>query len=286
MLLTSIAVLIRIFSNSLANVFQKQLAAKGMSPVFITFIMYLGLTLLCLPLCFGLPWESFGNHFWLSAILGGIFGALGNFYLVKALEKGELSVLGPINAYKSVVAMIFGIVLLREIPSVVAVFAIAMIILGSYFIFDTQEEGFSFKLLKRDDIRYRIYALIFTAAEAVFIKRVIELSDIKVSFIMWALWGVVFTGIFLVSRREKYLPMGKSFLSSLCLVIAMMGLMQYSTNFVFARMNVSYGLALFQLSAVLSVILGWKYFNENNFKKKLVGSVIMTVGAMLLIIFK
>lgn len=275
----------------MANVFQKQLTAKGMSPVFITFVMYLGLTVLCLPLSFGVPWGNFGNQFWLSAILGGIFGALGNFYLVKALEKGELSVLGPINAYKSVVAMIFGIVLLREIPSVVAVFAIAMIILGSYFIFDTQAEGFSFKLLKRADIRYRIYALIFTAVEAVFIKDVINQSDVNASFVMWCFWGMVFSGGILIC---KFLPLlkikdfdalsrgGHEFLS----VVLLMGLMQYSTNFVFSRMNVSYGLALFQLSAILSVILGWKYFNEQNFKKKLVGALIMTVGAMLLIIFK
>ena len=61
--------------------------------------------------------------------------------------------------------------------------------------------------------------------------------------------------------------------------------MQYSTNFVFERMNVSYALALFQLSAVLNVIFGWKFFREKDLLKKLLGSSIMAAGAAVLIIF-
>lgn len=49
-------------------------------------------------------------------------------------------------------------------------------------------------------------------------------------------------------------------------------------------MNVSYALALFQLSAILSVILGWKYFRETDLKKKLLGSAIMGAGAAILIL--
>ena len=61
--------------------------------------------------------------------------------------------------------------------------------------------------------------------------------------------------------------------------------MQYSTNIVFERMNVSYALALFQLSAVLNVILGWKIFKEKDLIKKLAGSIIMVTGAIIIIIF-
>jgi drug/metabolite transporter (DMT)-like permease len=49
-------------------------------------------------------------------------------------------------------------------------------------------------------------------------------------------------------------------------------------------MQVSYGLALFQLSALISVIFGWKYFNEKNILQKLLGSTIMIIGAAILII--
>ena len=75
--------------------------------------------------------------------MGGLFGAVGNGFLVMALRRGDLSVLGPINSYKSVVGIIVGIVLLGELPSLMGLAGVAIIILGSYFVFDTTEEGFS-----------------------------------------------------------------------------------------------------------------------------------------------
>ncbi len=286
MIVTSIAVLIRIFSNSMSNVYQKQLTANDVSPFFINFVMYFGLCICCIPLVLNLNPDIFTFKLLLNALLGGLCGALGNTFLVKALERGELSVLGPINAYKSVVAMLAGIFLLKELPSTIGILAIALVIAGSYFIFDTQKEGFSLKLLKRKDIQYRIYALIFTAIEAVFIKNVIVQSDIMTSFFFWCLFGMIFTFLFVTVRGEFKICINKFILSRLLLVTVLMGFMQYSTNFVFERMNVSYALALFQLSAILSVLFGWKYFKETQVRKKLFGSLIMVIGSVILILWK
>ena len=70
------------------------------------------------------------------------------------------------------------------------------------------------------------------------------------------------------------------------MIILSMGIMQLSTNYVFYHMQVSYGLALFQLSAVMSVFFGWKIFKEKNIFKKLFGTVIMILGAVILILYK
>ena len=269
----------------MSNVYQKQLTGKGISPFFINFIMYLGLSILCIPFLTQINFTELSPQVWINAILGGLCGALGNSYLVKALESGDLSVLGPINAYKSVVAMLFGLILLKEIPTILGIFAVFLIIFGSYFIFDTQEEGFSIKLLKRKDIRYRIYALIFTAIEAVFIKNVILQSDITTSFLFWSFFGMVFTFGIVLLRKQGSKCKERYVIKRYILIICLMGLMQYSTNFVFARMNVSYALALFQLSTILSVFLGWKFFNETQINKKLIGSIIMVIGGTLLILF-
>ena len=137
--ITFFAILLRIISNSMSNVYQKQLTAKAIDPFLINFIMYLGLTICCIPIIIRTTFLTFPHQIWANAILGGMCGALGNSYLVKALKNGELSILGPINAYKSVVAMIFGIILLHEIPSIIGLVGIILIICGSYFVFDTQE---------------------------------------------------------------------------------------------------------------------------------------------------
>lgn len=284
---TIFAVFIRIVSNSLSNVYQKQLAQDGYNPSFINFIMYAGLTVVLFPVIVNTDYTNLSLTCWLYAVLGGLFGALGNSYLVKALKNGELSVLGPINAYKSVVAMVIGLFVLKEIPSGYGVISVFFIILGSYFVFDTQEEGFSVKLLKRADIRYRIYALIYTAIEALFIKEVINISGILMSFVFWCFWGMVFTGLIVLKSGDmRLIAVKKSVLGKFGIVIILMGVMQLSTNYVFSNMYVGYGLALFQLSALVSVILGWKCFNEKNVIKKLAGTLIMVIGAAGIILLK
>ena len=63
-------------------------------------------------------------------------------------------------------ALIIGIYLLKEIPAISAVFAILLIIAGTFFI--TGGSG----CINKTALIYRIMALIFSAAEAVFIKKI------------------------------------------------------------------------------------------------------------------
>ncbi len=93
--LVSTAVLLRIFSNPIANVFQKQLTGKGIHPLFVSFVTYFLLSLFCVILAVLIHWPEVPVDFWIFSVLGGIAGAFGNGFLTKALQYGELSVLGP-----------------------------------------------------------------------------------------------------------------------------------------------------------------------------------------------
>lgn len=280
----TVAIIIRIISNTFSNVFQKTLTANGTAALAVNFYTYLGLSIVSLFFLAGIHPSVSGYKIWIYAVTGGLLGASGNGFLIKALETGELSVLGPINSYKAVAAMIAGIFLAHEIPSVAGIFATGLIIWGSYFIFNSTEEGFSLKLFKRKDIQYRIAALIFTALEAVFIKKIILISDIKTAFVLWCFFGMIFSFLVLKIKKISIRLSGSKSFQQLVALIATTGLMQYTTNYVFKNMNVSYALALFQLSTILSVICGWKFFDEKDFKKKLAGSVIMVTGAAILIL--
>jgi multidrug transporter EmrE-like cation transporter len=183
--------------------------------------------------------------------------------------------------------MAVGVVVLGEIPGAWGLVGMALIIGGSYFVLVLPGERFSWRVLARRDIRWRLWAMIFTAIEAVFIKRVIVLSSTGVSFIVWcwfgALGAAVLTTIF--SRRRGALLSFKPGNMLLYLgVAACVGLSQYSTNAVFAGMDVGYALALFQLSAIVSVLLGYKVFNERGIARKLVGSAIMIAGSVVIIL--
>ena len=200
----------------------------------------------------------------------GICGAIGNAFLVKSLKRGDLSVIGPINSYKSIIGLVLGIIFLKEYPNLLGVAGMALIFFGSYFVLDTTEEKFTLKLLKNKEIQYRFLSLLFCSIEAIIIKKAILISSVWDAFVSWCLFGAI-----LKTRNS----------ANIAKLVVCMGIMQYTTNYVFAHMNVGYALSLFQLSSVLSIIFGYKIFKETNIIPRLTGSIIMVAGAVVIILF-
>ncbi len=276
-----VLVIARILANSFANVLQKKLAANGLPSLKINFLTYLGLSVIALVMAFGYDWSAFGWPFWGFAVLTGVCGALGNGFLVMALKNGELSVLGPINAYKAVVALLFGMVVLREFPGLQGILGMGLIIAGSYLVLDTLPERFSLKLLKRRDIQFRIYALCFTALEAVLLKKVIAYSSPGAAFIIWCVFGAFFAFFLCLPIKTAKAKVNWPVMG---LLIFCAAVMQLSTNFVFKLMEVSYALSLFQVSLLLNVWLGYRFFQEKDIAKKIIGAAIILGGSVLIIL--
>lgn len=283
-----IALLVRIFANPLANVYQKQLTQKKISPLYVNFTTYFLLSLGCLALVFFIDWSVVTRMALIYAFIAGLLGAIGNGLLIKAFEKGDLSILGPINSYKAVVSLIFGIFVLGEIPGLWGMAGIALIILGSYFVLDTTEERFSWKLFKNREIQFRIGAMVVAAIEATFIKKTILFSSVEFSFMSWCWFGAIFAFIimkcFRVGMQSEVSKINSELGLKFILLVVCIGLMQYTTNYVFENMVVGYALSLFQLSVIISIFFGYSIFKEKNIKKKLIGSVIMIGGSVLIIL--
>jgi len=279
---TSLAILTRILTNSLAGVFQKKLTLKKEPAALVNFGNYFILAIFSVIAIFFIPKTELKSGFWIFAILCGITGALCNYFMAEALKFGKLSVLGPINSYKAIAGMIFSIFLLGEVPDLYGFIGVILIIAGSYFIFDTLN---FFEILKKKSVRYRFYALIFSAAEAVFIKKIILLSSVPVSVIVSFILGALFSYlIFTGGKIEKIkIPDFSKVFLYLCCAICF-GLMTITTAYVFKYMNVAYALSLFQLSVIVNILLGWKIFREKDIIKKLVGAVIIITGAVIIIL--
>ena len=103
---------IRVIASPVVNVFQKKLTNRGYSPFFIVFIVYIFFSVLAL---LYLSIKGFGNYpagFWKYMIPLAITDALGNIFLIRSLKSIDLSVFGPLNAYKPVIALVFSIFLI------------------------------------------------------------------------------------------------------------------------------------------------------------------------------
>jgi drug/metabolite transporter (DMT)-like permease len=284
---TAAAVAVRILVNPLSNVFQKQLISEKVSHSFVNFFTYFCLSLFSIVFALQVHWAEFPGVFWYLALLTGVFTALGNRFLLLALQHGELSVLGPINSYKSLVSMVGAFLLFGELPGVGGCGGICLIIGGSYFIFDSVHERFSWTLVKRKDIQYRLAAMVITAMEAVIIKKIILLSSPAIALTTWCWFGAIFSFPLLFVQRTREvqteLRSASGQVAKLFAMVLCVGFMQLSTNYVFSVIPVAYALALFQLSAIISVFFGAHFFDEARLIRKLTGTGFMIAGSILII---
>jgi uncharacterized membrane protein len=274
--------IVRIFSNPIANVLQKKLA-EDISPTVINFYTYLLLSICYLPyISKYISPEYLTPELIILVLIAGLLCAFGNICLIKSLHTGEPIVLANINSYKSIVGLLLAFILLKESPSLYAIAGIFLVVIGSRFIFD---RGISLKLLKRSDIQLRIMALLLTGAEVVILKRIIILSSVETCFIFWCFMGAFWTAVLMITSGKKFAVDFKSNMSLFILIAICVGFMQYSTNYVLENMNVACALALFQLSALITVFFGSKYFEEKHIIKKIIGTIIMITGSVIIILF-
>lgn len=287
-----ICVAIRILSNPISNALQKVLTRRDVDALSIVCATHLLLSVSCLPVLISQSSPRDLAFWWNMGVSAGLC-VLGNALIVMALQKSDLSVLGPINAYKAPVSLLPGLLLLGELPTWLGSAGILLIVAGSYFLVDQHrlETGTSGlrRLIRERGVQLRIAALVCSAIEAVFLKRAILASSWGITFAYWSLLGFVISLLAIpiaVGRSRVFQSLHQlgSHWSVLALLFLTTGAMQLSTNFVLESMQVGYALALFQTSTMISVVLGHHLFQEPHFLSRMIGAAIMFTGAVLVIL--
>lgn len=253
--------------------------------------MTLGLlTALMLPFLAAFPFSALGLAFWANIVAAAVLAVAGYVFLWYALRSTDLSVLGPINAYKAVLGLVLAVVLLGEVPTVFGLIGVGLIVAGSYFVVDRvpgQPHRSAFRQFTREPgVQLRFAALICSATESIFLKRALILSSPVTAFLIWtvACFAIALTGA-AFRRRDvgsEVRRLKRDWRTYLGLAITT-GLMQATTLVTFGTLQVGYSLALFQLSTLVTVYLGHRYFAEGNIRRRLIGSLVMVTGAALIV---
>jgi len=282
-----IAVAVRIFANPISNVSQKQLTQRSAHPVFIITVVFGALAAVCAVL-----WTTLGTievppGVWTTMLIAAMLAVASNVLLVYALREADLSLLGPINAFKSVVSLVLGVFLIGERPTMAGVAGVLLIVAGSYFVIDkpaSQPVGNAFvRFFSERGIQLRFAALFLSATEAIVLKRAIVASSPLAVFVLWSVLGlpIALTAAVAVLRNEflAQVHLLRRSPGTYVFLAFTTGIMQLATVLTFRELQVGYSLALFQLSAIVSVVLGRRYFGEAHLRERLVGSALMAAGA-------
>ncbi len=290
-MLTGLYVAARIIANPVSNVFQKQLTQRSANPLFIIGATHALLTLAVLPLLMGPAGGSVAPGFGVNITLCAVLAVAGNVLLVHALKRSDLSILGPLNAYKAVISLALGVVVIGEVPTVLGVAGVLLILAGSGWVMDPQPHlgpGASLgRFFRERGVQLRFAALALSATEAVFLKKALLLSSPLTAFVWWSILGLPFAGIvvawWLGKGTMQELRIFRKHWPTYLALACSTGVMQLTTLLTFGAMPVGYSLALFQLSALLSVLLGYHYFQEGHLRRRLLGSLVMVAGAVLIV---
>jgi drug/metabolite transporter (DMT)-like permease len=285
--LTAIFVVTRIVANPVSNVFQKKLADRGAHPVWIIAVTHAILTVAVLPFLGAVRKVELQAGFWTDMGLCALLAVAGNVLLVYALRSTDLSILAPINAYKAVVSLGLGIVLLGEIPSAMGLAGVLLIVAGSCFVVE-RGSGKAFARFFRDrGVQLRFAALVFSATEAVFLKRAILRASPEAAFLFWSILGLPVAALaaaFLLRGTIGRAAAGvRTHWPTYVWLALATGLMQLTTLLAFGKLQVGYSLALFQFSSLIGVFFGYRYFDERGIRRRLAASAIMVAGAVLIV---
>jgi drug/metabolite transporter (DMT)-like permease len=191
-----------------------------------------------------------------------------------------------------VLGLLLGVVLIGEVPNLFGAIGVALIVAGSYLVIDrVPGQGLRSALqqfTRNRGIQLRFAALICSATESIFLKRALLLSSPIMTFLIWTVLCFALAAAAAVLLRRHVATEVTRLTSewrTLLWLAATTGLMQLTTILTFGKLQVGYSLALFQLSTLITVYLGHRYFQERNIRRRLLGSLVMVTGAMLIVTF-
>ena len=281
----------RLIFSLASNVYQKKLSHQGLHPFYIVATTYCVLSLLAAPFLGVIELNHLTYNFLVNVSLASLFDVAGWMFLVLSLSKTDLSVFGPLNAYKVVVSMLLAMLFLNEIPSVQGFLGVLIIIVGSFFLMPpirTHQANRLINLLSDKGVRARFLSIILFSVGTIFLKKSVSDGGALATMIFWSLIGlplvIISNYFFLPNKIQQEIKATKPHLYTIVSIGLMVFFMQYLTLLLLENMLVAYALALFQLGMVLQVFIGYRVFNEKNILRKLLASIVMMLGSLLVLV--
>ena len=283
----------RLIFSITSNVYQKKLSHIGLHPFYIVATTYFVLSLLAVTLLGLINIGELSNAFWVNVLLASILDVGGWMFLVMSLSKTDISVFGPLNAYKVIFSLLLAVIFLNEIPSTQGLIGVFVIIIGSFFLtppVKTVSANRILSLLKDKGVQARFVSIALFSVGTIFLKNSVVDGGPLATLVYWSLIGLplvlLSNLIFLTGGISVDLRASTKHIHTIFMIGIMVFVMQYFTLLLLSEMLVAYALALFQLGMVIQVFVGYKVFNEKHITRKLLASIVMMSGSILVLMTK
>jgi drug/metabolite transporter (DMT)-like permease len=269
-----------------ASAWQKRLLTAGVPALTLWRRTYAWMVLPALALMLTGQPAQWPRAFWISAVLAGGVDAAGNLALAAALRRTDLSVFGPLNAFRPVFALGVAWVLLGERPAPAGWLGVAILVVGAGWLLRGADPAAPPGARRTDwpALAWRFGGLALSTVSAAFQKQALGLGPLPATLGVWILSGAA--GLWL-GRRLLREPAGPDLPPAAARELAghaavFLG-MQALTLLVFRGTLLTYAFAFFQLAMGLQVLLGHWWLGEPHPGRRLAACGLMGLGALVIL---
>jgi drug/metabolite transporter (DMT)-like permease len=241
--------------------------------------------LIFLPIIFFNGININSNSFWLVLFLAILVDGIGSIGYVEALQISGVTHTVPLLSLTPLFVLLTGL-FVNEIPTPMASLAVFLIVIGVYTLnISKNKEGFFepflFIFKEKGTLLMFIVAIVFSL-NAVLFKLGIEYSDLITTMFLVVVGELVLYSIYNTIKKNHVVSIIKKkpkllFGSALFVVVG-----NYALGFGYNYLDVSFMIALKRLTILFSTIFGIIFLKEKNIKEKIIGSIIIVSGVILL----
>ncbi len=228
--------------------------------------------------------------FWVNTGASTVLNVFAAICAYRAIKIAEVSLISPISAFNPIFTAIISLLTIHEVINPKGWLGIFLICLGAYFLQRTKSTKNFLEPIKlffsNQAIRLSLIAYFLWALTPIFQKVSILHTDPQVppfaSFV-----GMIGTTLIYTAPALKFskniLGLTKKYLKLLILIAILSAIGQAVAFIAFSLTNLGFATAVFKLSMLFTVLLGWLFFKEHDIKERLLGSTVMLLGVLLLV---
>lgn len=254
--------------------------------LFLSFMFTLPFSFAIVYLTSGIPNVNF--NFFQSIIIAGTIDVIAFVAAMWALKSSPISEISPLSSITPIFTAIIAIFLLKEVPTLPKTLGIIIIVIGTYFLNISQVKNGIFapvkKLFQSKGVQLYFFANLLWSVTPVLQKNAIintfPKTPMFASLIDFSVIVIIIMPFAIQRIRAQKINIKKYFWIFLILGI-FNALSQYAAYTAFSLTYVGYANAIFKFSSVFMIFLGLIFFKEKNIKEKLLGAIIMLIGAII-----
>lgn len=257
--------------------------------LFLSVLFTLPFSFIIVYLTSGIPNANFS--FFQSTIIAGIIDVVAFIATVWALKSSPISEIAPLSSITPIFTTIIAIFLLKEIPTLPKTLGIIILAIGAYFLNISQIKNGLLapvkKLFQSKGVQLYFFANILWSITPVLQKNAI-LNTFPKTPMFASFVDFLIIVIIIMPFAVRRIRVGKINFKKYLWVFLLLGtfnaLSQYAAYTAFSLANVGYVNSIFKFSSVFIILLGFIFLKEKNIKEKLLGAVIMLIGAIIVAI--